>query len=109
MLKLLYTIFTDPLGLPLTPIWEFIILLIVGEIVHEIAFYMSPGGDFGSLIYWISKLIVFVIIWAVLYAVITAIQFVATYWLWFVIGGIILAIGVLIFCRCKKRKTRPPK
>lgn len=109
MLKFFYTVFTDPLGLPLDPIWEFVILLIVGEVVHEIAFYISPGGDFGSLIYWISKLVVFVIIWVVLYAVITAIQFVATYWLWFVIGGIILTVGVLIFCWCKKRKTCPQK
>ena len=44
MLKFLYTIFTDPLGLPIDPVWEFVILLIVGEIVHEIAYWVSPGG-----------------------------------------------------------------
>lgn len=54
MLKILYTIFTDPLGLPIAPVWEFVILLIVGEIVHEIAYWVSPGGTFGSLIYWIK-------------------------------------------------------
>ena len=79
MLKLFYTLLTDSLGLPIEPLWEYIILLIVGEIVHEIAFYISPGGDFGSLIYWISKLVVFAIIWAVLYAIIAAVQFVAAH------------------------------
>ena len=54
MLKFLYTIFTDPLGLPIDPVWEFVILLIAGEIVHEIAYWVSPGGTFGSLIYWIT-------------------------------------------------------
>ena len=62
MLKLLYTLFTDPLGLPIEPLWEYVILLNVGEIVHEIAWNASPGGTFGSLIYWVTKLLAFVII-----------------------------------------------
>ena len=70
MLKLFYTLLTDPLGLPIEPLWEYVILLIVGEIVHEIAWNASPGGTFGSLIYWVTKLIAFVAIWAVLYAII---------------------------------------
>ena len=70
MLKLFYTLLTDPLGLPIEPLWEYVILLIVGEIVHEIAWNTSPGGTFGSLIYWVTKLLAFVLIWAVLYAII---------------------------------------
>ena len=31
MLKLFYTLLTDPLGLPIEPLWEYVILLIVGE------------------------------------------------------------------------------
>ena len=48
MLKLFYTLLTDPLGLPIEPLWEYVILLIVGEIVHEIAWNASPGGRLGS-------------------------------------------------------------
>ena len=102
MLKLLYTLLTDPLGLPIEPIWEYIILLVIGEIVHEIAFYVSPGGTFGSLIYWVTKLIAFAAIWAVLYAIIAIIKFIIAHWIWFAIGGGVLlaaAVGLIIYAK----------
>ena len=95
MFKLFYTLLTDPLGLPIEPLWEYIILLIVGEVVHEIAWNVSPGGPFGSLIYWVTKLIAVVVIWTVLYAIIAVIQFVVAYWIWFAIGGVVL-IAIII-------------
>ena len=107
MLKLFYTLLTDPLGLPIEPLWEYIILLVVGEIVHEIAFSISTGGTFGSLIYWASKLIVFVIIWAVLYAIIASIQFIIAHWIWFAIGGGVLvaaATGFIIYSKVNDSK-----
>lgn len=102
MLKLLYTLLTDPLGLPIEPIWEYIILLVIGEIVHEIAFYVSPGGRFGSLIYWVTKLVAFAAIWAVLYAIIVVIKFIIAHWIWFAIGGGVLlaaAVGLIIYAK----------
>ena len=95
MPKLLYTLLTDPLGLPIEPLWEYVILLIVGEIVHEIAWNASPSGTFGSLIYWVTKLLAFVVIWVVLYAIIATIQFIIAYWVWFAIGAAVL-ISVVI-------------
>ena len=102
MLKLFYSLLTDPLGLPIGPLWEYIILLLVGEIVYEIAFYVSPGGTFGSLIYWVTKLIAFVAIWAVLYAIIAVIKFIIAHWIWFAIGGGVLlaaAVGLIIYAK----------
>ena len=94
--KLIFTLLTDPLGLPIDPLWEYVILLIVGEIVHEIAWSASPGGTFGSLIYWVTKLLAFVVIWAVLYAIIAAVQFIVAYWIWFAIGAVVLvAVGIV--------------
>lgn len=104
MLKILYSILTDPLGLPISPLWEYIILLIVGEIVHEIAFAVSPGGTFGSLIYWITKLLVFVAIWAILYGIIAAVNFVILHWIWFTIGGTVLLVGAILWIILDKRK-----
>lgn len=107
MLKLLYTLLTDPLGLPIEPIWEYIILLVIGEIVHEIAFYVSPGGRFGSLIYWVTKLVAFAAIWAVLYAVIVVIKFIIAHWIWFAIGGGILVavvVGLLIYSKVSENQ-----
>ena len=102
MLKLFYTLLTDPLGLPIEPLWEYIILLIVGEIVHEIAWNVSPGGTFGSLIYWATKFIAFAAIWVVLYAIIAIIKFIIAHWIWFAIGSGILiavAIGLIIYSK----------
>ena len=97
MLKLFYTFLTDPLGLPIEPLWEYVILLMVGEIVHEIAGSASPGGTFGSLIYWVTKLIAFVAIWAVLYAIIATVQFVIAHWIWFAIGAAIIVAATIAF------------
>ena len=102
MLKIFYTLLTDPLGLPVEPLWEYIILLVLGEIVHEIAFYVSPGGRFGSLIYWVTKLVAFAAIWAVLYAIIVVIKFIIAHWIWFAIGGGVLlaaAVGLIIYAK----------
>ena len=97
MLKLLFTLLTDPLGLPIEPLWEYVILLVVGEIVHEVAWSVSPGGTFGSLIYWVTKLLAFVVIWAVLYALIAVVQFVIAHWIWFAVGaGVVIAVAVVL-------------
>lgn len=108
MLKFIFELFTSPLGLPIEPFWEWIILLIVGEIAHELAYWLSPGGkEFGSLIYWLSKLAVFVAMWLILYGIITAIKFVILYWIWFTIGGIlILAITIIIIVLFKKKRKK---
>ena len=107
LLKLFYTLLTDPLGLPIELLWEYAILLIVGEIVHEIAWNASPGGTFGSLIYWITKLIAFVAIWLTLYVAIAIIKFIIAYWVWFAVGAgalVVFGIAYLIWT-CKERPS----
>ena len=108
MWKFLYELFTSPLGLPIDPIWEWLIILVVGEIAHEIAYWVSPGGKaFGSAIYWITKLLTFVAMWLLLYGIIVAIQFVARYWIWFLcIGsGAAAMVGIIVWItRYKKNK-----
>ena len=93
MWKFLYELATSPLGLPIHPFWEWLILLAVGELVHEIAWWVSPGGEFGSFIYWITKLCAFVAIWALLYGLIALIKLIVDYWPWFTFGAGILALG----------------
>ena len=83
------------------------ILLIVGEIVHEIAWNTSPGGPFGSLIYWGTKLIAFVGIWLALYVIIAAIKFIIAYWIWFAVGaGVLASAGIAyLVWNCKRRPS----
>jgi len=108
MWKIIYEILVNPLGLPIDPIWEYLIILVVGEIAHEIAYWVSPGGKtFGSFIYWVSKLLVFVAMWAILYGIITAVQFVIAHWIWFTIGGVvILGIAITLIIIFKKKKSK---
>lgn len=105
MMKFLYNLFTDPLGLPIAPIWEYLIILAISEIVHEIAFSFSPGGKLGSLIYWVTKLVAFVVIWGIIYAIILGIQFIVANWLWFLLGGLaILTIVVVVWILVRANK-----
>lgn len=106
MLKILFTLLTDPLGLPISPLWEYVILLIVGEIVHEIAWGVSPGGRFGSLIYWVTKLISFVLIWSVLYAIIATVQFIIAHWIWFAIGTAVVTAIVVALVIWKRKQSQ---
>ena len=105
-MKVLYELLTSPLSLPIEPIWEWLILLVVGEVVHEIAWKVSPGGRMGSLVYWITKLLAFVAIWAILYGIIVAVRFVIAHWVWFVIGGAILLVAVIIWIVLNGKKEK---
>jgi len=95
MWKFLYNIITEPLGLPIDPVLEYIILLIIGEIVHEIAFFISSGGAFGGIIYWGTKLLSFLIIRGIVYGIVIAINFIIVNWIWFAIGLAILLMGII--------------
>lgn len=95
----IFELITDPLGLPISPIWEYLILLILGEIAFRIAWEASPGGFGGSAIHWFVRAIAFIVMWAVAYAMIVAAKFLVAHWIpivcvigLFAIAGIVLAI-----------------
>ena len=95
----LFELITDPLALPISPLWEYLILLVLSEIAFRIAWETSPGGFGGSAIHWFVRAIAFIIMWAVVYAIITIAKFVIAHWVPIVcaigglaVTGIILAI-----------------
>ena len=93
--SILFDILTDPLGLPISPLWEYLLLLVISGIAFRIAWEASPGGFGGSTIHWIVRIIAFVAIWAVTYAVIWAGKFVIAHWIPVVcVAGGALIIGV---------------
>lgn len=59
MYKLIFELLTDPLGLPINDLWEYLILLIIGAISFSVGWEVSPGGRFGSIIHWCVRLIAF--------------------------------------------------
>lgn len=102
MYKLFFEILKQPLGLPISPIYEYILLLVIGEIAFQIAWKLSPGGHFGSEIHWLVRVPTFLALWFVLYAAILIVKLVIAHWIFVlsVMGGItVLALGVVILIR----------
>ena len=96
---------TDPLSFPIAPLWEYLILLVIGAVAYAVAFsivgdmYSSgsiSGGCLGSVFYWIIRLLLFVIIWAVTYGVIVFVQWITAHWIIVVsmLGAVVLTVGV---------------
>ena len=97
MLKFLFGLFTDPLGLPIDAIWEYLILAVIGAIAFGIAWNISPGGEFGSLIHWVVRLIAFVILWAIVYGIIALVQWIFANWVLIlcILGGVVVIGGII--------------
>lgn len=105
MYKFLFEILTDPLGLPINPLWEYGILLALNELAFQIAWDASPGGIWGSEIHWSVRISVFVLLWAITYACIAVAKWVYANWMTVLIGvsGVaIVAWGIYLYIRCKR-------
>lgn len=105
---------TDPLGLPIEPWKEWIILLIIGAAAFRIAFRFVgdmydfgaiSGGFAGSFFHWLIRATVFIAIWAVTYAVIEATKFVIAHWIMILVTAICMltcgVIGFIVYRRMK--------
>lgn len=108
MFKLLYEILISLLGLPIDPAWEYLILFVMGEVSHEIAWWISPGGTFGSVVYWFSKILTFIGIWFFLYAFIALIKLILDYWVWIILvfGIVLLIISMIWICVYKNKNKK---
>ena len=84
MLKLLFEWLVDPLGLPINPMYEYLIMLVVGELAYQFAYdktgalshkeYMNSGQK--SIIHWCIRLIFYFSVWALLRIIIIVYGFV---------------------------------
>jgi len=88
--------FTDPLTLPIEPLYEWIVLGVIGFIAYLVSFRIvgdmydsgSISGSFlGSLFHWIIRLLIFVPIWFVVYWVIVIAQW--------IIANLVLSLSIL--------------
>ena len=106
MLKFVFTILTDPLGLPINALWEYLILLVLNEIAYRIAWEASPGGFGGSAIHWAVRTISFVVMWAVTYGIITAVKWIFAHWVLVlsIIGIILLVFGIVAVVVLRRKK-----
>ena len=100
---------TLPLGLPINPILEFIIMAIIGEVVFQLAYKAAGelGGSRGerSFWHWLIRIPLYFIVWAFVCGCILAYLYVAEHlWVLFVAGGIVIAVvAVVIVVMGRKR------
>lgn len=99
--------FTDPLTLPIEPLYEWIILGVIGVFAYVVSFRLVgdmydsgciSGSFLGSLFHWIIRLLIFVPVWFVVYWVIVIAQWIIANWILAlcILGGLIITISVII-------------
>ena len=100
-----------PLSLPISPIWDFIICLILEEIAYKIAF--SYAGEYGSTsnergcLHWLIRIPLYLIIWIVVCGIILTVRFVTKNWIWIlIVFGIIILAGVIVLLVNRNKKQK---
>lgn len=107
---------TDPLTLPIHPLWEWLILAVIEKIAYKFAF--SKVGDMyrldivrgkasGSLFHWIIRLLTFIPLWVVVYWTIVFVQWIKANWIMAIVilaAIIVLVIVVTIVYKSIKKK-----
>lgn len=73
--KLLFELLTSPLGLPINPIWEYIILFITGGIAYRLAYHfvgrfidddIVPNKKVASIVHWTLRLVIYAFTWVLI-------------------------------------------
>ena len=103
--KFMFERLTDPLGLPINPLCEYAILLVIGAIAYVMAYnkvgdmYHSSlinGKTTGSFFHWLIRGFLFVVMWLAVYGVIQGYHFVTVNWqIVLMIAGSIVGTAML--------------
>ncbi len=97
-MKFIFEILTSPFGLPINPVYEYILLAGIGLIAFRIAYDLAGmlGGDSFERkgLHWFIRLLVFIVLWAIARGVIWVVQ---NQLLAFIIAGIIVGLIVIIW------------
>ncbi len=115
LLKILFDILKEPLGLPLNIVEEYIILALIEFAAYKIAFEKTGiwGKDFAagdkSLMHWTIRTVLFVVMWAVIRFIISVYGLVINHKiLSLVIASIaIIVVGIIAFAKYKRRSKMP--
>ncbi len=87
--KILFEKLTEPLGLPVSPIFEYVILALIGLIAFILAYCivgdmyhrgMIYGRMEGSLFHWSIRFLLFFVLWLVVCAIIQGYFFATANW-----------------------------
>lgn len=112
-----FELLTDPLSLPLDPITEFVILIVLNWLAYKVAFRtvgdmydggIISGGAVGSFFHWVLRLSIFVVVWATTNGVIFVGRFVAQHWLIILYAGLlsVFTIWLIHYCALKLQEEK---
>lgn len=108
---------TDPLVLPISPLYEHVILIALNLIAYKIA-YSAVGGMYrigeissktaGSACHWLIRLAVYVVIWAITNGIIELVKLIMEHWVVIVsaLGGILLIAGIITIVVILNKKVK---
>lgn len=103
--KLIFEFLINPLGLPINPIYEYLILLAIAKLAFAIGWDKSPGGEFGSLIHYLYRTIAFFVLWALTYGGIKAYYLVQSNHLMIIPVIAVIALLVVLFISFNRIKS----
>ena len=99
-----------PLSLPISPIWDFIICLVIGEVTYRIAFLLAGEHGYSRrerfIMHWLIRIPLYFVIWCMVCLIIIIVNFVKANWIAvLIVLGLLLLIGIaaLIIIKCKTR------
>lgn len=104
MYKVIFELIKCPLGLPISPLYEYVLLLIINRIAFQLAWDKSPGGKWGSTIHWVVRVPVFLVIWVITYFVIFVVKWLIANWfqaVCIIIGLVILSGLIIMFIKSR--------
>ena len=99
-MKGLFELITETLGLPLEWYWEYIIMVLIGEISYQFAYKkvgnlyangIISGSNMGSYLHWFIRLLCYVSIWAIVDGLIYVARFIINHW-----QLILCAVGAIV-------------
>lgn len=94
--KFLFELIKNPLGLPINPLWEYLIFGLIGELAFRVAWAVSPGGQGGSDMHWTVRIITYFGSWAVIRVGVWLYGIIVAYWLIVICTVVALFIGLAV-------------
>ena len=98
---------TLPLNLPINPIWDVVICLVIGEIAYRVAYafagaYADTSGG-RTVLHWLIRIPLWFLIWLFACLVITIVNLVRQNCLWLlaILGALVLCGGTVVFIRSR--------
>ncbi len=109
-MKELFDFLQMPLSLPISPIWDFIICLVLNEVVFQIAYGLASQGNTSgerSLIHWAVRIPLFFALWCIICAICLVINWIKEHPTLSIIIGtstVVIVIAVILSVTYLKKK-----